>query len=112
MVYDVVESQSSVARSLEYGLMSSFSLCDLQMDDQSVRVGAPLYYPCICRHCYVTIDEQATHGLGCRWSEGHHPRHAAINDIIFQSLASAKVPSQLEANGLYHSDSKRLNSIT
>ena len=94
------------------------SSCGLRMDDQSVRVavglrlGAPLCQPHLCRHCQGVVDEQATHGLSCRWSEGRQPRHAAVNDIIHRSLASAKVPSHLEPNHLYRSDGKRPDGIT
>ena len=96
------------------------SSCGLRMDNQSVRVavglrlGAPLCHAHICRHCEVAVVEQATHGFSCRWSDGKQPRHAAINDIIHRSLASDKVSSHLEPNGLYHSwsDGKRPDGIT
>ena len=89
-----------------------------RMDDQSVhvavglRLGATLCHPHFCCHCHVAVDEQATHGLSCRWSDWRQPRHAAINSIIHHSLASAKVPSHLEPNDFYRSDGKRPDGIT
>lgn len=92
--------------------------CGLRMDDESVRVavglrlGAPIGHPHQCSHCGADVDELATHGLSCRWSEGRLPRHAAVNEIICRSLTSAKVPSRLEPNGLYRSDGKRPDGIS
>ena len=54
----------------------------------------------------------ATHGLSCRWSEGRHHRHAAVNVIIHRALSSAKIPSLLEPSGLYCSDEKRPDGIS
>ena len=93
------------------------SQCGLRMDDETVhlavglRLGAPLCYPHQCRHCGYEVDELATHGISCRWSEGRHHRLAAINDIICQTLVAAKVPSRLEPNGLYRFDGKRPDGI-
>ena len=52
------------------------------------------------------------HGLSCRWSEGRHYRHAAINEIICRSLTSVNVPSLLEPSGLFRSDGKRPDRVT
>ena len=66
----------------------------LRMDDDTVRVavslrlGAPLCRPHNCHHCGLEVDNLATHGLNCRWSEGRHYRHAALNDIVWNHLAS------------------------
>ena len=85
----------------------------LRMDDETVRVavglrlGTPLCRPHECSHCRSEVDHLGTHGLSCRWSEGRHPRHAAVNDIIHRSLSSANIPSRLEPSGLYQSDGKR-----
>jgi len=90
----------------------------LHMDDDTIRVavglclGAPLCRPHSCHHCGAEVDCLATHGLSCRWSEGRHHRHAALNDIIHRALASAKVPSRLEPSGLYRVDGKRPDGIT
>ena len=83
------------------------------MDDETVRVavglrlGTPLCQPHECSHCGSEVDPLGTHGLSCRWSEGRHPRHAAVNDIIHRTLTAANIPSRLEPSGLYRSDGKR-----
>ena len=63
-------------------------------------------------HCVGAVDHLATHGLSCRWSEGRHHRHAAINDILHRALSSAKFSSRLEPLGIYRSDGKRPDGIT
>ena len=55
---------------------------------------------------------RGTHGLSCRSSEGRHPRHAAVNDIIHRTLSSAGIPSRLEPPGLSRSDGKRPDGVT
>ena len=90
----------------------------LRMDDNTVRVavglrlGSPLCRPHTCHHCGAEVDHLATHGLSCRWSEGRHHRHAAINDLVHRGLALAKVPSRLEPSGLYRTDGKRPDGIS
>ena len=90
----------------------------LRMDDTTVRVavglrlGSPLCRLHTCHHCGAEVDHLATHGLSCRWSEGRHFRHAALNDIVHRALSSAKVPSRLEPAGIYRSDGKRPDGIT
>ena len=90
----------------------------LRMDNNTIRVavglrlGSPLCRPHTCHHCGAAVDHLATHGLSCRWSEGRHHRHAAINDILHRALSSAKIPSRLEPSGLYRSDGKRPDGIT
>ena len=85
----------------------------LRMDNETARVavglrlGTTLCRPHECCKCGTMVDDLATHGLSCRFSEGRHPRHAAINDIIQRALTSAKIPSRLEPSGLYRSDGKR-----
>ena len=85
----------------------------LRLDDETTRVavglrlGTSLCCPHQCTHCGAEVDHLATHGLNCRWSEGRHPRHAAVNDVIHRSLTSANIPSRLEPSGLYRSDGKR-----
>ena len=76
-------------------------LLGLRMEDETTRVavglrlGTPLCRPHECSHCGATVDDLATHGLSCRWSEGRHPHHAAVNVILHRSLSSAKIPSSL-----------------
>ena len=90
----------------------------LRMDDDTIRVaiglrlGSSLCRPHVCAHCGAEVDSLVTHGLSCRWSEGCHHRHAALNDILHRALTSARVPSRLEPSGLYRSDGKRPDGIT
>ena len=90
----------------------------LRMDDDTVRVavglrlGTFLCRPHSCAHCGAQVDGEATHGLSCRWSEGRHHRHAALNDIIHRALITAHIPSRLEPSGIYRSDGKRPDGIT
>ena len=88
------------------------------MDDESLRIaiglrlGCQLSLPHVCAHCGEDVDQYATHGLSCRWSQGRHSRHGEINDIIHRSLVSAKVLSRLEPTGLLRSDGKRPDGMT
>ena len=85
----------------------------LRMDDDTIRtavglrLGTTLCHLHQCSHCGAEVDSSALHGLSCRWSEGRHSRHAAVNDLIHRALTSAKVPSRLEPSGLFLSDGKR-----
>ena len=85
----------------------------LRMDDETthiavgLRLGTPICNPHWCSHCETAVDDLATHGLSSHWSEGRHSCHAAVNDVIHRSLASAKVPSWLEPLGLFSSNGKR-----
>ena len=74
--------------------------------------GAPLrgHHPTVCQHCNNQVDHQGLHGLSCRKSQGRHPRHAAINDIIRRPLTSAlslgtnrHLPIRQEMTGWSHS---------
>lgn len=75
-------------------------------------MGCPLSSPHVCVHCGEEIDQYATHGLSCKWSQGRHSRHGEINDIIHRALVSAKIPSRLEPSGLLPSDGKRPDGMT
>ena len=85
----------------------------LYMDNDSIRVaiglrlGANLCVLHRCEHCGNEVDQLATHGLSCKWSQGRHSRHSATNDILHSSLVSAKIPSCLEPSGLSRSDGRR-----
>ena len=57
----------------------------------------------------VEVKLTALHGLSCRWSEGHFAHHAALNEIIYQSLQSVNVPSRLEPADLYILDGRHPN---
>ena len=90
----------------------------LHLDDNTLRVavglrlGSSLCRPHTCHHCGAEVDCLAIHGLSCRWSQGRHHRHAAINDIIHWALSSAKIASRLEPSGLYRSYGKRPYGIS
>ena len=88
----------------------SMSAIGLRMDDDIVcvairlRLGGSLCRPHSCVHCGNQVDHLGHHVLRCRMSQGRHPRHVAINDIIQRALTSAKIPSHLEPIGTYRSD--------
>ena len=90
----------------------------LRMDNNTVRIavglrlGSPLCRPHTCHHCGVQVEGTATHGLSCKWSEGRHQRHAAVNDIVHRAMSAAHLPSRLEPTGLFRSDGKRPDGVT
>ena len=100
--------------------LSAFPISSLglRMDDNTVRVavglrlGTSLCRPHLCAHCGAEVECKATHDLNCRWSEGRHYRHAALNDIVHRALTSAHIPSRLEPSGIFRSDGKRPDGIT
>ena len=61
-------------------------------------------FPHACRSCGDEVGANGLHGLSCRFSEGRHYRHSAINDIIHRALALAKIPSRLEPTNLSSND--------
>ena len=65
-----------------------------------------------CQHCGAAVDALGRHALSCRWSEGRHQRHAAVNNIIKRSLSAAHVPSRLEPTGLLRSDGWKPDGAT
>ena len=85
----------------------------LRMDDDVVRIavglrlGASLCLPHPCHLCGASVNKLAIHGLSCRKSQGRHPRHTSINELIQRSLTTAGVPSHLEPSGICRSDGKR-----
>ena len=62
-------------------------------------------------HYGAAVDELATHGLSCPKSQGRHPCHTAINELIQQSLVTAEVPAHLEPSGICQSDGKRPDGL-
>ena len=90
----------------------------LSLDNESMwiavglRLGCPLSSPHVYVHCGENVHQYVTLGLSCRWSQGQHPQHGEINDIIHQSLVSAMVPSRLEPTGLLCSDGKRPDGMS
>ena len=55
---------------------------------------------------------QQGHGLHCLKSQGRHPRHFELNQIIHHSLHSARIPSRLEPSGLSSSDRSRPDGLS
>ena len=90
----------------------------LRMDKNTVRIavglllGSPFATPTPVTTCGVQVDGTATYGLSCKWSEGHHQRHATVNDIVHRAMSAAYLPSRLEPSGLSRSDGKRLDGVT
>ena len=77
----------------------------------ALRTGAKICESHSCR-CGKIVDENGYHLLSCRFNEGRHPRHSAMNDIIFRALQSAGIASSLEPVGLNRGDGKRPDGIT
>ena len=94
------------------------SALGLRMSNDTVRIavglrlGMPLCQPHSCIHCNSEVTTLGTHGLHCRRSQGRHPRHFELNQIIHRSLQSAKVPSRLEPTGLSASDRSRPDGLS
>ena len=94
------------------------SAIGLRMDDEVLRVavglrlGVALCRPHKCHQCGAEVDHLGLHGLSCRRSQGRHPRHAAVNDLLKRLLASAKIPSLLEPTGIARSDGRRPDGIS
>ena len=90
----------------------------LRMSDETIRIavglrlGNPLCQPHQCLHCGSEVTELGTHGLSCRKSQGRHPRHNELNQVIHRSLSSAKIPSRLEPYGLSSSDRSRPDGLS
>ena len=77
-----------------------------------LRLGTRLCTPHQCILCSDHVDSSGTHGLHCRRSAGHHPRHTHLNDLIKRSLASIDVPSILEQPHICRSDGKRVDGVS
>ena len=77
----------------------------------SLRTGSKICENHLCK-CKRNADEYGFHLLSCHFNEGRHPRHSAINDIIFRALKSAGIWSMLEPNGLNRGDGRRPDGIT
>jgi hypothetical protein len=87
------------------------------LDDDSVRIGVgihlgtPLCHPHTCR-CGSPVDQFGTHGLSCQKNPGKYSRHAAVNLIIKEALASINVPTKLEPPGHYRQDGRAPDGLT
>jgi len=62
-------------------------------------------------HCGILVDATGTHGLSCKQSDGRHPRHNQLNDVIWRALNRAPIPSMKKPGGLSRSDGKRPDGV-
>ena len=89
----------------------------LHLDGDAVRlsvalcVGASVCEPHRCR-CGTMVTDLGLHGLSCRYSAGHLPRHSNLNDVVKRALATAGVPSWLEPLGLDRGDGRLSDGLT
>ena len=58
------------------------------------------------------VDVFGTHGLSCRRSGGHIPRHAAVNETVHRALVSGGIPAVLEPVGVCRNDGKRPDGMS
>ena len=63
-----------------------------------LRLGTAIGVPHLCHCCGTEVTASGIHVLSCKSCSGYHHRH--VNEIIHHSLSSAKIPSQLEPQGL------------
>ena len=65
----------------------------------ALRVGSDVCVPHTCC-CGRLMDAKEIQGLLFKYSAGHHPRHAALNEVVRRALKSAGIPSILEQMGV------------
>ena len=65
-----------------------------KLDDESlcIALGAAIVVEHTCV-CGATVDVYDSHGLSCRCTGGHLPRHASVNKTIHCALVSGGVPA-------------------
>lgn len=67
------------------------------MDNETIRIAIGLRLEaaiCVshsCAHYGENVDNSTNNELSCKWSEGRHPKHASINEIIHRALCTAQV---------------------
>ena len=66
-------------------------------------------HQCICG---TEVTPLGLHGLSCKKSSGHFPRHHQCNDLIKRGLSSAGFPAVLEPSGICRTDAKRPDGMT
>ena len=74
-----------------------------------IRLGVPICRPHLCASCGANVEAFGAYALSCHLSKGRHSRHAALNDIVKQTLESTKIMCQLQPSGLFCSDGKKLD---
>ena len=58
-------------------------------------------------HCGEEVSHLGTHGLSCKFSQGQHFHHGALNEIVHRALTAVHIPSPLEPSGISCSNGKR-----
>ena len=77
----------------------------------ALRTGSKVSERHLCK-CGSYTDIYGHHLLSCQFSEGRHPRHAALNDIIWRALKATGLNAIREPVGLNRGDGKRPDGIT
>ena len=77
----------------------------------ALRTGSKVSGRHLCK-CGFYTDEFGFHLLSCRFSEGRHPRHTAMNDIIWRALRATGLIAIQEPVGINRGDGKRPDGIT
>ena len=77
----------------------------------ALRVGADVCIPHSCRSS-GRMDSRGLHGLSCKYSTGHIPRHSAMNNVVKRALQKEGLSSVLEPPGLDKGDRSRPDGIT
>ncbi|XP_055357023.1 uncharacterized protein LOC129602087 [Paramacrobiotus metropolitanus] len=98
------------------GALPAASLGNLLTDSAvrivvGLRLGAPIITPHRCV-CGEWADARGYHGLSCKKSRGRIPTHKCLNAIVKRSLALAGFERELEPQGIFPTDSKRLDGVT
>ena len=94
------------------------SALGLRMTNDVVRIaeglllGTPLCQPHIYVHCSCEVTLLGLHGLSCLKCQRQHPQHFDLNQIIYRSLHSARIPFRLEPSGLSSSDRSRPDGLS
>ena len=71
-----------------------------------LRLGTKICQPFVCE-CGAAVDSLGRHALKCKKNSGKWFRHANLNRIIHQGLASINTSSLLEPPGLFRDDGKK-----
>jgi Reverse transcriptase (RNA-dependent DNA polymerase) len=91
--------------------------CGLRLDDETVRVaigfrlGTAICQPHECP-CGAIVQSNGFHVLSCKYVSGRRMRHEALNNIIFNAMHRADIPSVKEPPGLSRTDGKRPDGLT
>ena len=88
-----------------------------KLHNESLRIalGLCLGVPIVVEHtcvCGSKADVFGPHGLSCRCSGGHIPRHAVVNETIHCALVSGGVPAVLEPVDVCRNDGKRPDDVS